>query len=157
MTITPAVAVGVGSLAAAAERASFDCAMRAQLLRYAALQQPTRPVTSLQELADALNGDPLIAPNCTITVPSSLSAGRRVSRFAAYPLPTGALVVCFPERLGALQNGGAGGGDTIVLRGGTHYLTAPVALGAGDSGLTFQGFPGEKAWVSRSGKKRKTL
>lgn len=37
---------------------------------------------------------------------------------------------------------------TIVLRGGTHYLDATLALTQADSGLTIQSYPGELATIS---------
>lgn len=47
---------------------------------------------------------------------------------------------------------GGGGGATIVLRGGTYYFGAAglgaIALGAADSGLTFQAYPGEQPIIS---------
>lgn len=138
--------------------------MRSQLLHYAALQQPSRPASSLLELADAINGDPLKGPNCTVAVPPSLAAGRRASRFASYPLPrAGAWFVSPSGSDGAAgseaapfktvaravaASRAAGGGGAIVLRAGTHYLAAPVQLGAADSGLVVQGYAGEEAWVS---------
>jgi len=36
----------------------------------------------------------------------------------------------------------------IVLRGGTHYATETVRLGAADSGLTLVNYAGETAWLS---------
>ena len=43
----------------------------------------------------------------------------------------------------------AGGGGTIILRAGTHYLQTQLNLDAGDSNLAFQAFPGEEVWLSR--------
>ena len=42
----------------------------------------------------------------------------------------------------------ASGRRTIVLRGGTHYLSAPIALGAHHSGLRFLAHPGESPVIS---------
>ena len=146
---------------------SFDCPMRSQLLGYAALQQPARPASSLQEIADALNGDDdgRKSPNCTVTVPPSLSAGRPSSRFGVFALPTaGSSWFVSPSGSDAAAgtesapfatiaraitaSRASGGGGTVVLRAGTHYLLDTLALGVADSGLTLQAFPGEDAWVS---------
>ena len=42
----------------------------------------------------------------------------------------------------------ASGRRTVVLRGGTHYLSAPIALGAHHSGLRFVAHPGESPVIS---------
>eukprot|EP01084_Bolivina_argentea_P179204 309680_1 len=47
--------------------ASFDCPMRQLVLEYAQHIQPHLAKNKLQEIADALNGDPLKPQNCTIS------------------------------------------------------------------------------------------
>jgi hypothetical protein len=50
----------------------------------------------------------------------------------------------------AASAGGAVEPAAIVLRGGTHFLRETLQLGAGDSHLAFQAFPGEDAVMSGS-------
>ena len=52
------------------------------------------------------------------------------------------------ERALALARQSGAAGSTVLLRGGTHYLVAPLSLGPDDSGLIIQNAPGEDAWIS---------
>ena len=42
----------------------------------------------------------------------------------------------------------AGAKDTIVLKGGVHFLNKTIILGAADSGTTIRAAPGAEAWLS---------
>ena len=48
----------------------------------------------------------------------------------------------------ATRGRAAGTNACVVLRAGTHFLSATIALDAGDSGLSISGYTGEAAWVS---------
>lgn len=155
--------------------AAFDCAARTLAIEFAFALQPERPPSFFASLADALNGTPEKAPNCTVSVPPAVAAAAARNppmRFRQQPLAaflaraaagntfyvnaTGgsdanpgteaAPFATIPAAVAAAR--AAPGWDTIVLRAGTHYLTATVALTAADSGLQFTSAPGEEAWVS---------
>lgn len=40
------------------------------------------------------------------------------------------------------------GGGAVIVRAGTCYLSAPIALDGADSGLTISNAPGEEVWIS---------
>ena len=48
----------------------------------------------------------------------------------------------------AADRAASGSHRAVVLRGGTHYITSQIVLGARHSGLRIASFPGEKAFVS---------
>jgi hypothetical protein len=158
--------------AASADRNSFDCPMRELAVSFAAYANPHLSAAQLQGVADALDGTPEKTPaNCTVTVPPALLAARDRPRFRPFPLPTSsssATTVFVSYASGSDSNPGtqaqpfktlpravaatrAAGPDanSIVLRGGTHYLTDTLVLDSRDSGLTIQAFSGEEPWVSR--------
>ena len=149
-----------------ADRASFDCPARALALEFAAAVNPALSAAHLSSIADALNGAPEKSPaNCTVTVPPALLAARAAPRFRAFPAPAGASWYVSPAgddggagTIGApfktvaralAASRAAGGGGAIVLRAGTHFVAATLALTGADSGLTIQAYGGEAAWLSR--------
>jgi hypothetical protein len=160
---------GLGALAVAqADRASFDCSARELAVEFAAFANPDITAQHLQDIADALNGTPEKTPGCNVTVPPALLAKHAAPRFRAFPLPSSGAPTFYVDyahgsdsaagtvgapfktvafALGASR--GAGGGGTIVLRGGTHFVSSTLTLTGADSGLTLQGYPGEEAWLSR--------
>ena len=158
--------------AAAADRSSFDCEMRALAIEYAAARNPALSAAKLQQIADALDGTPEKPSDCHVVVPPTLLRERAgLGRFGVFPLSAEAAAAAFfvsykggddgnagtemapfktvARALQATRAGGAGAGGTIVLREGTHYLAQHIALTAADSGLTIQAFPNEEAWLSR--------
>jgi hypothetical protein len=169
---TRSLAMLLGALAlAAADRSSFDCAMRSLTIEFAAQRNPSLSATKLQQMADALDGTPEKPADCHVTVPPALLRERAaLGRFGVFPLSAEAAAAAvyvsykggsdaggdgseaapFKTVARALQATRAGGaGGTIVLREGTHFLAAQLDLTAADSGLTIQAFPGEEAWLSR--------
>jgi hypothetical protein len=162
------LALLVGATSALALRgppASFDCAYRQLALDYGASLQPFRPSASWAQMADALAGAPE-AQNCSLSLPA---APANASRFSYLPLPaagtpnvyyiaaaggadsnpgTQAAPFATVERGLAAARAGAPAPGTLVLRGGTYFLAAPLVLTAADAHLTVQGFPGEEAWLS---------
>jgi len=150
------------------DRQSFDCAARDLAVEFAAASNPTLSAFHLQEIADALNGSPEKTPGCNVTVPASLLDSRgSIPRFRPYSIPTAGAIFYVDYNKGNDASPGTqsspfktvakalsasragGGGGTIVLRNGTHFLSAPLTLTGADSGLTLQSFPGEEAWLSR--------
>jgi hypothetical protein len=154
----------------------FDCAMRLMVLEAAYALQPDRPAALFSGLADALNGSPEKPANCSVTAPPPVLAatagnGRTAppsrAALAARAVRGGLSVFVDPVR-GSDGNDGSegsplksipaalaktraapGGRNTVVLRGGTHYLPATQVLTPADSGLAIVGFPGDAlAWVS---------
>lgn len=138
-------------------------------IEFAAHANPNLSAAHLQEIADALNGSPEKAAGCNVTVPPDLLLSRSsIPRFRPFPLPAssagtfyvfyaggsdsaagtqGAPFKTVARALAATRAGGGGG--TIVLRGGTHFVASTLTLTGADSGLTIQSFPGEEAWLSR--------
>eukprot|EP01116_Phalansterium_solitarium_P023012 TRINITY_DN785_c0_g1_i1.p1 TRINITY_DN785_c0_g1~~TRINITY_DN785_c0_g1_i1.p1 ORF type:complete len:881 (-),score=338.00 TRINITY_DN785_c0_g1_i1:265-2871(-) len=160
------VALAVAAHHVAADRASFDCPMRELAVSFAGSIQPNLGVAKLQQVADALNGCPEKTPNCTVTVPTG---AEERPRFGVFPLPdatdsasvyyvdavhgsdsnTGTLQSPFRTIARSVQATRATPGtNTVVLRAGTFYLESGITLGPADSGLTFQAYPGEEAWIS---------
>lgn len=150
-------------VAAVAPPASFDCAFRQFALEYAASLQPWRGKAFADATADALNGA-IEAQNCSVSLPS-----QPASRFSYLPLPApGTPNVYFIDAVNGVDSSpgtislpfrtlarglaatraAAGTPGTLVLRGGTFYLPAPLVLTPEDSHLTIQGYPGEEAWLS---------
>lgn len=159
--------IAVALRAAVADQASFDCPMRELALNFAAAYNPALTAAHLQDIADALDGASEKTPGCNVTVPPALLSERAGPRFRPFPLPAasagtfyvspsgsdsaaGSVSAPFktlPRALAATRS--SGGGGSIVLRGGTHFLSAPLVLDGRDSGLTMQAYSGEAAWLSR--------
>jgi hypothetical protein len=155
---------------AAADRTSFDCPARALAVEFAAHANPSLSAAHLQEIADALNGSPEKAAGCNVTVPPALLRERSsIPRFRPFPLPASAAGTFYVDFAGGSDSAAGsqaapfktvahalaatragGGGGTIVLRAGTHFVASTLTLTGADSGLTIQGFPGEEAWLSVS-------
>ena len=149
-------------------RNAFDCKMRGLALEFANTLQPWRPAEAFAQIADALDGSPEKAPGCAVTNPGYGAPGAtRVGPAASRPLlkdyaqiyvdaaagsdtnpgTEGAPLKTLPAAV-ALSRAGGGKNNQILLRAGTHFLKAAVALGAQDAGLVIQPFPGEEAWVT---------
>ncbi len=139
--------------------------------------QPFRPLAAFQEFADALNGAQE-AQNCSVAPTASKSAAASSSRVLSFPLPAAGSHVVFvspvhgcdvkgtgsaaaPLRtlqaaLAAVRAARAARGLTaaaapqafLVLRAGTFYLPATLALTREDSHVTFQAYPGESVFLS---------
>ena len=144
------------------------------MLSYAAQIQPFRSPEVFQQIADALNGDPEKTPGCDVSAElrrRGLSLGTPGASVFAHPsLPAadtpstasyfvdattgsdsknGTLTYPFKTIVAALAATRATpGNDTIFLRAGTYFQSATIVLGPLDSGLKFQAFPGEEAWIS---------
>lgn len=152
---------------AAADKASFDCPMRGLAVEFAAFANPYLTAAHLQDVADALNASPEKTKGCNVTVPASLLAERSAPRFRSFPLRVGAPQFFVDYASGSDSAAGtqaapfktvahglaasraAGGGGSLVLRAGTHFMSDAATLDARDSGLAIQAFPGEEAWLSR--------
>ena len=128
--------------------------------------QPFRSKAQFQQIADALNGAQE-AQNCNVTVDDKegVLAENTVPRF---PLPSTSSTAFYVDAIkGSDSNSGSESSPfktilkavsasrsigpascTIVLREGTFYLSETVQLGAEDSGLSIQNYPGEEVWVS---------
>ena len=150
-----------------ADRASFDCSMRSLAVEFAASTNPSLSAAALQRVADALNGSPEKTPGCNVTVPPALAQARARPELAGPPLTAEGQSFYVDFVKGSDGNSGSvaapfktvtraqvatramGAGSSMVLRGGTHFLAAPLVLDARDAGLTMQSYPGEAAWLSR--------
>lgn len=148
-------------------------AVRALALEFAVKIQPRISSTSLQDIADALNGSPEFGSYaCNVTPPDT----RTVTFAAPKALPTAAATWYADPVSGSDSNDGSlsapfrsiaravavsrvsnGVTRTIFLRSGTFYLPAAdqggatIVLGAADSGLSIAAYPGDPAgsvWVS---------
>lgn len=155
----------------------FDCKMRTLALDYAEYIQPWRSADVFQGIADALNGTPEKAADCTVAYEGSRPtiASGSASRFRQPPLvaPRNGGITVYVSPTGSDSNNGTidapmktlpaalaatranEGWDTIVMRQGTYYASVAagvpnptLALGPADSGLTVQAFPGEDVWLS---------
>ena len=93
-----AYALIVSLTSASSSRDAFDCLMRQLLLEYAVEIQPDITSDQLQDIADALNGTPEKAPNCTVTPDSSMQSRR--SRHA----PAWEDLIEFEQELYSLQH-----------------------------------------------------
>ena len=156
--------------AASDVRASFDCKMRHLALEYANLLQPWRPAEAFSQLRDALDGSPEKPSSCTVTSSPAFGAPG-ATRFSSptppAPVPLRDYAAIYVDAVaGSDANPGTaaaplktlpaalalsrtdGVNNQIVLRAGTHFLSAPLALNASDAGLVIQPFPGEEAWVT---------
>ena len=151
-----------------ADRASFDCSMRALAVEFAASINPSLSASALAGVAAALDGSPEKTPGCNVSVPAALAASRARPALAGPPLPpqsgAGTFFVDYVRgsdgasgtqaqpfktvARGLAATRAGGGGGALILRAGTHYLASALALTAADSGLTLQAFPGEAAWLS---------
>jgi hypothetical protein len=160
----------LAAAAALADKASFDCAMRGLAVEFAASANPSLSAAALARIADALNGAPEKTAGCNVSVPAALAAARQRPALAGPPAPAPAAgaTVYVDYAGGSDGNAGtqaapfktvaralvatraAGAGGAIIMRGGTHYLAAPLVLDARDAGLTLQAFTGEAAWLSRA-------
>lgn len=146
---------------------SFDCAFRQFVLEHARTLQPWRAPALWSAMADALNGA-VEAQNCSVALRDELPAASH-SRFVHRAVPAAGAPATF--YIDALRGSDAAAGTlaapfltltrglaatraaaptpgTLVLRGGTFYLPAPLELDGRDSGLTVQAFAGEDAWLS---------
>ena len=160
-----AASAAMGAASSSLPPASFDCAYRQLALDYAASLQPFRGPDSWAAAADALNGA-VEAQNCSVRGDPDLPPA---PRFQYRPLPPpGTPAVFFvapwgsdtaagtqaspfqtlPRGLSAVRTAAPAAPGTLVLRGGTYFLSAPLLLGPADSRLTIQSFPGEEAWLS---------
>ena len=131
-----------------------DCAVRALAFNFS---QVITPWANAVDVFDALRLDAdcnAVRPAPSPREASSAPVASTASTF--YVSPSGsdagagtqsAPFATIPRALAAARAAGAPP-STIVLRGGTHRLSAPVELGAGDSGLTLQAFPSERPVVS---------
>lgn len=167
-----ALGCALAATAALAARppASFDCLYRQTMLDYAASLQPWRAPALFAGMADALNGA-IEAQNCSVAPAGGAAprAARDAARFVHRALPAAGAAATFYIDAAAGDDGAAGtlaapfktvprglaatraaapAPGTLVLRGGTYFLAAPLALGAGDANLTIQGYAGEAAWIS---------
>eukprot|EP01116_Phalansterium_solitarium_P015500 TRINITY_DN3430_c0_g1_i14.p1 TRINITY_DN3430_c0_g1~~TRINITY_DN3430_c0_g1_i14.p1 ORF type:complete len:713 (-),score=258.61 TRINITY_DN3430_c0_g1_i14:400-2538(-) len=151
-----------------ASRETFDCPMRYLAMEYAAELQPWRPSVAFSQLAAALNGTPEKPPGCTVEPAVSMGvAGGSRFRHAALAAPGPGSVMLFVDAVhGSDSNDGSidsplltidaalaasrksPGYDSIVLRAGTFYQKDTLVLGAEDTGLTIQAYPGEEVWIS---------
>jgi hypothetical protein len=141
--------------------ASFDCKLRALALEFAQDLQPFRGKDEIQEIADALNGatyaecrnltapEGLPAPSPpAFSLPSGPASGSGevfVDYAKGSDTAAGTEAVPLKTIAAALAKASA---KTIVLRGGTHYLNAPLELTAKHSGLSLMNFPKEEVFIS---------
>ena len=123
---------------------TFDCAMRKAAYSFG---QKTLPrLGAFESLFYALD---LNAPDCKgeMKAPPVEAVAK-----PALSLPEDALFVNPGESIQAAADLAAkapkGNSRTVVLRDGTHYLSAPIQLDARHSGLSFIAYPGESPVVS---------
>ena len=162
-----------GALRDAAIPASFDCAMRKTAYEYGKALMPRHE--SFPSLYYALN---LNAPECHVPLSGAPSKKKPptpppLPQAAVFVAPA-ALGPAHDDlqhhkgssssSRGAKEDGSRSAPftciqraadaavarkiSTVVLRGGTHYLTKPIELTPRHSGLTFRSHPGERAVVS---------
>jgi hypothetical protein len=149
---------------------AFDCGWRILAFEYASVLQPWLSSAALSELYDALEikafgcnasgavgarGGAAAEPNDARNAAAAPTAGGTAiyvdyaagsdsaDGSVAHPLKTVVAAV-------AASRGLAPGARParVVLRNGTHYLNATISLGAADSGLRFEAFPGEAPVLS---------
>jgi len=146
---------------------AFDCAWRLLALNYTSFIQPHLAPAQVQAVADALE---IAALGCDAAAAAAAVAAHARARPPPRAPPRAAAAartlyvdyaagsdaapgtLAAPLKTVAAAVAAARAGDpaatAVVLRGGTHYLGATVALGARDSGLAFAAFPGEAPVVS---------
>ena len=143
----------------------FDCAWRDAAAKFALTLQPWLTAADVQHLVDALAQKTL---GCNTSVTDAILSSH-VPTFRLAPAARGvdALYVDFTH--GADTNSGSqaaplktiaaavaasrvarqtGPVPSIILRGGTHVLSATIALTPADSALSFSAFPGETPTVT---------
>ena len=138
---------------------SFDCAMRKAAYEYGKKLQPRHG--SFPSLYYALD---LNAPDCTVPLAAdSIDAARpptpslpkhavslslqRKSRAAA-KAADGSIAAPFRCIQTAADAAASRGVSSVVLRGGTYYLSEQIVLTPRHSGLSFLAYPEEKVVVS---------
>jgi len=131
-----------------------DCAIRALALNYSIVAtpwaDPTAVFDALRLDADCGAARPAASPRAASLRPV---AAPDASTFYVSPAGSdaaagtqGAPFASLPRALAATR--AAAPPATIVLRGGTYFLAAPLELGAADSVLTLQAYPGEAPVIS---------
>ena len=127
--------------------ASFDCAMRKAAYNYGRKLIPR--LGGFESLFYALN---LNDPKCHGKLAEPLVEAESTKSAPASPLPPDAIFVSPTGRSHSIQEAAdlaiASGRRTVVLRDGTHFLSAPIILGAQHSGLRFVAYPGESPVIS---------
>ncbi len=131
-----------------------DCAIRSLAFNFSQVLTPWADAVNVFDAlrldADCGAARPAPSPRAASSAPVAAGAS------TYYVSPTGSDAAAgtqgepfatLPRALAAAR-AAASPPSTIVLRGGTHRLAAPLELGAGDSGLTLQAFPGEVPVVS---------
>ena len=121
--------------ATAADRGSFDCIGRNLALEFAVANNPGLTAFQQQEIADALEGS---TSQCNVTVPPAAHPESRFRAFAIAPAAstfyidfssgsdTAAGTQAAPFKTvarGLTASRSAGGGGTLVLRAGTHFVS----------------------------------
>lgn len=132
----------------------LDCAIRTLAYNFSSVITPWADAVNVFDAlrldADCNATRPASSPRRASTVPiaagastfyvspsgSDSAAGTQAAPFASIP------------RALAAARAAASPPSTIVLREGTFFLSAPLEIDAGDSGLTIQAFPGEVPVVS---------
>jgi hypothetical protein len=150
-------------------RNATDCLLRSYALERALEVNPGLTASQLAAMADALSGDPMMGSGCFVRLPAATVAARAALPPPPPPPPARGAAFFADALHGSDANPGtlaapfltvaralaatraAGGGGSVILRGGgTFHLPAPLALTAGDSGLSLQthGGDAEPAWLS---------
>lgn len=131
-----------------------DCAIRLLAYNFSSVVTPWADATNVFDAlrldADCNASRPVPAPRRA----SSVSIREGASTFFVSPAGSdsaaGTQAAPFASILRALAAARAAASppSTIVLREGTYFLSAPLELDAGDSGLSVQAFPGEVPVIS---------
>ena len=143
---------------------STECKGRMLAYEYALKLQPAR--APLLDVFDALFGTSHGDYQCNVSRPAAVGPAWPLSAADSPPLPAvsfyidaekgddgaaGTLAAPFESvarGVAASRAVPAAAERGVVLRAGIHYLNAPVALDARDSGLTLTNYPGEEVWLS---------
>jgi hypothetical protein len=143
----------------------FDCAWRPFALEYAVRIQPWLTASQLSSMHDSL----FSGTQCNTSAADAVLAGHRPAPLAPAPPPGDVPSLYVDYARGSDSNGGGvaapfrtiqaalaasralhspGAPFALVLRAGTHYLAATIAVTPQDSGLAFTAYPGEAPTVS---------
>eukprot|EP01084_Bolivina_argentea_P064482 117599_1 len=152
--------------------ASFDCPMRNLILEYAQHVQPFLTKDKLQQVADALNGDPIKPANCTVSIdnlPFEPPINQNLLSYSTdlHTIPT----IFIDSKYGNDNNQNDGSihkpfksihyglnhirkhhnkstNKQILLRKGIYYLQDTLYFNHNDSNLKISSYNGENAIVS---------
>jgi hypothetical protein len=130
----------------------FICAYRSSAQRYAARLRPDAALEAFAALQlDTLCNATRPPPPPPLPPPALPTFASTLYVDAARGDDGAAGTIAAPLKTlgaGVAKSRGASRPAAVLLRAGTYYLAATVALTSSDSGLTIASFPGELAWLS---------